>query len=387
MKMAKVIEIERMKLEEERHMNEHIIQTTNLTKEYGELKAVDNINLNIRKGEIFGLLGPNGAGKTTLIHMLCTILRPTSGTALINGFDIIKEPDKVRRSIGIVFQDPSTDDELTAYENMEFHAMIYDVPVERANILELLRLVELDDRASSFVKTFSGGMRRRLEITRGLLHHPTVLFLDEPTLGLDTQTRHKIWDYIREIAYEKNMTIILTTHYMEEADSICDQIAIIDEGKIKVVGSPKEMKNNLNDYKFIIKLIKDNVDEEFEKELEKSIKIKNRETEKVDIISVSITQNSISANTDTNEVILQIDLKINNESKNPDDLLIEALISVKDALKEFDNFEITSIDLHKPTLDDVFMHYTGKKLREEKAQPDHFLRMIASRRKSGVIIR
>ena len=265
--------------------------------------------------------------------------------------------------------------------------MIYDIPVEKENILDFLRLVELDEKADSFVKTFSGGMKRRLELTRGLLHHPEVLFLDEPTLGLDTQTRHKIWDYIREIAYEKNMTIILTTHYMEEADSICDQIAIIDEGKIKVVGSPKEMKNNLNDYKFIIKLIKDNVDEEFEKELEKSIKIKNRETEKVDIISVSITQNSLSANTDTNEVILQIDLKINNESKNPDDLLIEALISVKDALKEFDNFEITSIDLHKPTLDDVFMHYTGKKLREEKAQPDHFLRMIASRRKSGVIIR
>ena len=366
-------------------MEEHIIQTINLTKEYGKLKAVDNVSLSIRKGEIFGLLGPNGAGKTTLIHILCTILRPTSGTALVNGFDIIKQPDKVRKSIGIVFQDPSSDDELTAYENMEFHAMIYDVPVKRENILELLRLVELDDRADNFVKTFSGGMRRRLELTRGLLHHPKVLFLDEPTLGLDTQTRYKIWEYIREIAVEKEITIILTTHYMEEADSICDRIAIIDEGKIKVIGSPKEMKNNLNDYKFIIKLIKNYDYLEFEKELEKSIKSKNGETEKVDIKSVSITQNGINANTD--EVVLKIDLKIDNERKNSDDLLIEALISVKDALKEFENIEISTIDLHKPTLDDIFLHYTGKKLRDEKAPPDRVLRMAASRRKSGMIIR
>ncbi|MCK4734736.1 MAG: ATP-binding cassette domain-containing protein, partial [Methanophagales archaeon] len=207
--------------EENEIMEEHMIQTINLAKGYGDIKAVDNVSLKIRRGEIFGLLGPNGAGKTTLIHMLCTILKPTSGTALVNGFDVIKEPDEIRKSIGIVFQDPSTDDELTAYENMEFHAMVYGVPVVRENILKLLRMVELDDRADSFVKTFSGGMRRRLEIVRGLLHHPEVLFLDEPTLGLDTQTRHKIWDYIREIADEKEMTIILTTHHMEEADSIC----------------------------------------------------------------------------------------------------------------------------------------------------------------------
>ena len=153
-------------------MVEHVIQITNLTKEYGKLKAVDNVSLNIGRGEIFGLLGPNGAGKTTLIHMLCTILRPTSGTALINGFDITKQPDRVRKSLGIVFQDPSSDDDLTAYENMEFHAMIYDVPVKREIIFEFLRLVELEERANSFVKTFSGGMRRRLELTRGLLHHP-----------------------------------------------------------------------------------------------------------------------------------------------------------------------------------------------------------------------
>lgn len=367
-------------------MNEHVIQTVNLTKEYGSIKAVDSVSLSIRKGEIFGLLGPNGAGKTTLIHMLCTILRPTSGTALINGFDIIKEPDKVRRSIGIVFQDPSSDDDLTAYENMEFHAMIYDVPVERANILALLRLVELDDRADRFVKTFSGGMKRRLELTRGLLHHPEVLFLDEPTLGLDIQTRRKIWEYIREIANEKGMTIILTTHYMEEADSICDRIAIIDEGKIKVVGSPKEMKNNLNDYKFIIKLIKNYDYLEFEKELERSIK---RRELGVDITGVNITQNNagngVSAN--ANEIVLEIDLRINNESKNSDALLIDALISVKDALKEFKKFEITTIDLHKPTLDDVFIRYTGKKLREERAPPDRRLRMVASKMTSGVRIR
>lgn len=367
--------------------DEYIIQTSNLTKKYNKgkgninIKAVDGVNLKIRRGEIFGLLGPNGAGKTTLIHMLCTILRPTSGTALVNGFDILKEPVKVRNSIGIVFQDPSTDDELTAYENMEFHAMIYDVPVERENILNLLRLVELRERADSFVSTFSGGMRRRLEITRGLLHHPEVLFLDEPTLGLDTQTRHKIWGYIREIATEKGMTVILTTHYMEEADSICDRIAIIDEGKIKAIGSPGEMKRNLNTYKFIIKLIANHLGKEFEKELVKSIM--SRELG-IDITGTNITKTSAMAN----EVILEIDLRIgDDEWKHFDDLLIGALISVKDALKEFKNIEISTIDLHKPTLDDVFLHYTGKKLREEKPQPDHFLRMVASRKKSGVIVR
>ena len=367
-------------------MNEHIIQTINLTKEYGELKALDNVSLGIRRGEIFGLLGPNGAGKTTLIHLLCTILRPTSGTALVNGFDIIREPAKVRKSIGIVFQDPSSDDELTAYENMEFHAMIYDVPVERATISGLLRLVELDDRADSFVKTFSGGMQRRLEIARGLLHQPKVLFLDEPTLGLDTQTRHKIWEYIREIAKGKGMTIILTTHYMEEADSICDRIAIIDEGKIKAVGSPKEMKRNLNKYKFIIKLIKNYDYLEFEKELEKNIK--NTETDnEVDIKNVCIMQNSDGDSANANEVVLEIDLRVNNERKNSDLVLIEALTSVTDALKKFKNIEISTIDLHKPTLDDVFMHYTGKKLREEKALHDRILRKVVSIGKPGVRIR
>ena len=363
--------------------DEYIIQTLNLTKEYNKgninIKAVDAVDLKIRRGEIFGLLGPNGAGKTTLIHMLCTILRPTSGTAFVNGFDILKESGKVRKSIGIVFQDPSTDDELTAYENMEFHAMIYDVPVEREDILNLLRLVELEERADSYVSTFSGGMRRRLEITRGLLHHPEVLFLDEPTLGLDTQTRHKIWEYIQEIATEKGMTVILTTHYMEEADRICDRIAIIDEGKIKAIGSPAEMKRNLNKYKFIIKLIANSPGEEFEKELVKSIV---RREIGMDIMDINITENS------ANEVVLEIDLKLDDDArKSFDDLLIEALISVKEALKEFENIEISTIDLHKPTLDDVFMHYTGKKLREEKPQPDHYLRMLASRKKSGVIIR
>jgi ABC-2 type transport system ATP-binding protein len=360
--------------------DEHTIQTSNLTKEYNKsnIKAVNAVNLNIRRGEIFGVLGPNGAGKTTLIHMLCTILKPTSGTAFVNGFDILKEPDKVRKSIGIVFQDPSTDDELTAYENMEFHAMIYDVPVRREDILNLLRLVDLEERANSFVSTFSGGMRRRLEITRGLLHHPEVLFLDEPTLGLDTQTRHKIWEYIHEIATERGMTIILTTHYMEEADSICDRVAIIDGGEIKVVGSPAEMKRNLNSYKFIIKLIANYSGEKFEQELEKSIM---RREFGVDITGINITKNS------ANEVVLEIDLKIDDERKGFDDLLIEALISVKDALKEFGNIEISTIDLHKPTLDDVFIHYTGKRLREEKPQPDHYLRMVTSRKKSGVLIR
>ena len=205
------------------------------------------ISFDIEQGEIFGLLGPNGAGKTTTLAMLSTMLEPTSGTAEIMGIDIRKDQDGVRKAIGIVFQDQSLDEELTAWENMDFHGRLYRIPKEtrEQRIDELLKLVELSDRKNDIVKTFSGGMRRRLEIARGLLHHPHVLFLDEPTLGLDPQTRNHLWQYIETLAKEKNITIILTTHYMEEADRLCNRIAIIDHGKIIALDTPARLKDSI----------------------------------------------------------------------------------------------------------------------------------------------
>ena len=223
------------------------IETSDLTKKYGDLTAVDNLNLTIDYGEVFGLLGPNGAGKTTIISMLCTIINPSSGRATVNGFDILKQSADVRRSIGIVFQDPSIDDRLTGRENLQLHACLYDIPAEiaRKRISEVLNLVGLEDRADTAMRTYSGGMRRRLELARGLLHQPRVLFLDEPTLGLDPQTREHLWTYIDNLARTTEITIILTTHYMEEADQLCQRIAIIDYGKIKVIDTPANLKTAL----------------------------------------------------------------------------------------------------------------------------------------------
>ncbi len=221
-----------------------MIKVENLTKKFNDFIAVDNISFSVNKGEIFAFLGPNGAGKTTTIRMLTTLLKPTSGQVLINNSDPVKEENSVRRSFGIVFQDPSLDDELTAQENMEFHGVLYDVPkdIRRKRIEELLKFVELWDRKNDLVKNFSGGMKRRLEVARGLVHHPKILFLDEPTLGLDPQTRSHIWNYIKNLNKEERMTVFFTTHYMEEADKVAQKIAIIDHGKIIVKGTPEELK-------------------------------------------------------------------------------------------------------------------------------------------------
>src|SRR4030042_305597 len=223
---------------------ENIIQVKNLTKKFGELTAVDAVDCNFGKGEIFAFLGPNGAGKTTTIKMLTTLLHPTSGEILVNGFDPVENSYEARCSFGIVFQDPSLDDELTAWENMEFHGVIYSVPkdIRRQRTEELLKIVELWDRKDDYVKNFSGGMKRRLEIARGLLHHPKILFLDEPTLGLDPQTRNHIWSYIQNLNKEEGITIFFTTHYMEEAEKGDGRIAIIDHGKIIAQGSSSELK-------------------------------------------------------------------------------------------------------------------------------------------------
>jgi ABC-2 type transport system ATP-binding protein len=208
---------------------------------------VDDISFDVNEGEILGFLGPNGAGKTTTLNMLSTLLKPTSGTATVNGFDVIEHPDEVRRSIGYVFQDPTLDIELTGRENLDFHGRLYGMTrtARKQRIAEVLKLVQLEDRADDFVKTFSGGMKRRLEIARGLLHHPKVLFLDEPTLGLDPQTRRAIWEHIQRLNLEKKVTIILTTHYTEEADFLSARILIIDLGKIVALDKPQELKSRL----------------------------------------------------------------------------------------------------------------------------------------------
>ncbi|MDD2730882.1 MAG: ATP-binding cassette domain-containing protein [Candidatus Portnoybacteria bacterium] len=225
-------------------MEPPIIEVRNLTKKFNGFTAVENISFSVNHGEIFAFLGPNGAGKTTTIRMLTTLLRPTSGQIKINGYDPVHQENSVRRSFGIVFQDPSLDDELTAWENLEFHGVIYGVPKElrRQRIEEVLKLVDLWDRRRDLVKHFSGGMKRRLEIARGFIHHPKILFLDEPTLGLDPQTRNHIWEYTKGLNRREGLTIFLTTHYLEEADKIAQRIAIIDHGHIVAEGTGQELK-------------------------------------------------------------------------------------------------------------------------------------------------
>jgi len=222
-----------------------MIKVDHLTKKFGDFTAVNDVSFEVKSGELFALLGPNGAGKSTTIKILTTLLKPTSGTLTLNNFDVVHQQDETRTSFGIVFQDPSLDNDLTAYENMELHAVLYHVPSQDVDtrIKDLLSLVELWDRKDHLVKTFSGGMKRRLEIARGLLHHPKVLFLDEPTLGLDTQTRNLLWDYVGNLAKKQSMTILFTTHYLEEAEANADRIAIIDHGKLLTIGTSKQLMN------------------------------------------------------------------------------------------------------------------------------------------------
>ena len=226
-------------------MKEDIIQAIEVTKKFKNIIAVDGISFSVKKGDMFAFLGPNGAGKTTTIKMMTTLLNPTEGKIQINGFDPVKDKNKARHSFGIVFQDPSLDDELTAYENMQFHAVFYSVPkhLRETRIEYLLKFVELWDRKDDLVKTFSGGMKRRLEIARGLIHHPRILFLDEPTLGLDPQTRNHVWSYIRKLNKKEGMTVFFTTHYIEEAERTADIVSIIDKGRIVCQGTSNQLKN------------------------------------------------------------------------------------------------------------------------------------------------
>jgi ABC-2 type transport system ATP-binding protein len=222
---------------------QNIVEVKNLIRKFNAFTAVDGISFEVKHGEIFGLLGPNGAGKTTTISMLCTILRPTSGEARVGCCDVSKDPQNVRKEIGIIFQDPSLDDRLTAEDNLRFHGRLYHMSNEliEARIPEVLNLVELNDRRKDFVRKFSGGMKRRLEIARGLMHRPKLLFLDEPTLGLDPQTRSRIWEYVMKMKKETGLSVFMTTHYMQEAE-VCDRVAIIDHGKIVDLDSPANLK-------------------------------------------------------------------------------------------------------------------------------------------------
>jgi ABC-2 type transport system ATP-binding protein len=330
-----------------RKQTEYAIETEELSKKFGDFTAVSNINLNIEKGEIFGLLGPNGAGKTTTIKMLATLLKPSSGFAEVWHRSVLKEQDAVRRSIGIVFQDPSVDTELTGSENLDFHARMYGLNKEERErrINEVLDLVELNDRANVFVKFYSGGMQRRLEIARGLMHYPKVLFLDEPTLGLDAQTRHRIWDYIKRLNKAQKVTIVLTTHYMEEADYLCDRVAIMDHGKIIALDIPNNLKNTIGE----------------------------------DIISLQVSDGGKFLDTLTKiESIKNLSLK----KKHEDFLYLsvengETMIPRIMHLAHEEGVFVHSVSLRKPTLEDVFLHFTGRTIREQEASVKEQIRMKA----------
>jgi len=308
-------------------MKDNIITVENLVKRFGPVTAVDNISFTVAPGEIFGFLGPNGAGKTTTINILCTLSKPSSGKATINGFDVVRQQSQVRQSIGLVFQDPSLDERLSGLQNLRFHAMVYNMSasLREPRIEHVLRMVELWDKRNNEVRTYSGGMKRRLELARGLLHHPKVLFLDEPTLGLDPQTRNHIWEYILDMRQSEGTTIFLTTHYMEEAEK-ADRIAVIDYGKLVAMDNPEQLK-----------------------------KIVGK-----DIISVKTD--------DSDKAIEEIKLRYQIEARRDSDgITFEVAGGDKFLpvfLKEF-AIKILTVSLRRPSLEDVFLKLTGHEIRQE----------------------
>ena len=314
----------------------YAIEVNSLTKKFGDFKAVDNISVQVEEGEIFGFLGPNGAGKSTTMMILTTLLKPTSGNVFVGGYDVMLNAKKVREKIGYVQQEISVDEFLTGRENLYLHARINQIPSNliKSRIDDVLELVELGEKKDQAALTYSGGMRKRLDIANGLLSRPSVLFLDEPTVGLDIQTRRKIWGYIKKIRKDFGMTIFISTHYMEEADKLCDRIGIIDHGKIQIVDTPKSMKSAIGNEIISFNLVdgkanQDALIEQINKiEFVKEVKIKQ------DLITVFSTK--------SNEVIP----KIFQESINLE-------------------MKIRSLTLKQPTLDDVFISYTGHDLRDE----------------------
>jgi ABC-2 type transport system ATP-binding protein len=312
-------------------MEDNVVIVEGLSHHYGRLLAVDKISFTIRKGQIFSLLGPNGAGKTTTINVLITLIPIQKGKATVAGFDVTKQKSEVRKSIGVVFQDQRLDRDLTAWETLDFHGRIYSIPEEirRPRINELLELVELDDRRNELTKNLSGGMKRRLEIARGLLVRPKVLFLDEPTIGLDTQTRKRIWSYIKKVNREEGVTVLLTTHYMDEADQNSDFVCIMDKGRIKASGTPDELKKSLNQELVQLQTENDSKAGRILKEMPYVDEIKSSSNGLI----VKFKNNPPL----TNELI---------------ELLRKERIQIK---------SVTSV---KPTLDDVFIYYTGRGLNE-----------------------
>ena len=318
-------------------MSEHIIEVENLIKKFGDLVAVNDISFNVAPGEIFGFLGPNGAGKTTTINILCTLTKPTSGRASIAGLDVVHKQSQVRQQIGLVFQDPSLDERLSALQNLRFHALVYSVPasVREPRIEQMLRMMELWDKRNNKVQTFSGGMKRRLELARGLLHHPGVLFLDEPTLGLDPQTRNRMWEYILELRRQEGTTIFLTTHYMDEADK-ADRIAVIDLGKLIAMDTPAKLKR-------------------------------------------MVGKDIVSLKTDDNDrAVAEIRTRYQIEARHDGDGLCFEVANGEEFLpvflREFST-RIVSVSMRRPSLDDVFLKLTGREIREEEVS-DTFKAMV-----------
>ena len=321
-----------------------IISVQDLKKYYKDVKAVDGVSFDVEEGEIFGFLGPNGAGKTTTIKMLVTLLRPTEGTATVAGNDLITSPDKVRSQIGIVFQEPALDDRLTGKENLDFHARMYGMKRQQREdrIREVLEIVGLEDKANTLIKNYSGGMKRRLEIARGLMHYPKVLFLDEPTIGLDPQTRRSIWEYVKLLNEKEKITIFLTTHYMDEADFLCSRVAIIDHGKILVTDRPSNLKSKIGSDVITVGCPEMNACSEA---------IKSQDW----VDSVKVHEGGVT-------------IGVREAEKR-----LPALIR----LSEERGFSINSLDIRKPTLEDVFLYYTGRKMRDEAGTGEnHFRRMM-----------
>lgn len=310
------------------------IEINKLVKKFNGFTAVDEISFSVGEGELFGLLGPNGAGKSTTIYMLTTLIPPSGGKATVNGFDIVTDADNVRRSIGIVFQDPTVDIRLSGFDNLDIHGRIYgmvDGPKRRERINEVLELVELTDWKDKMVRTFSGGMRRRLELARGLMHTPEVLFLDEPTIGLDPQTRRHIWSYIEKLK-KQGITIMLTTHYLEEADYLCDRVAIMDKGEIKVMGTPKELKSGVGG----------NV-----------ISVSSREPQK---LAEVLKAGGFARKPRIDDMTVSFDVKDSGT-------IVPKVMEL--ALKA--GVSVESVELRIPSLEDVFIHYTGSSIRAEKS--------------------
>ena len=314
---------------------QEIVKVEGLTKTFGNLKAVDGVTFEIREGEIFGFLGPNGAGKTTTINMLTTLLRATSGKAEIDGLDIHKHPNEVRRTVGVVPQEYTADEDLTGIQNIILCADLYGIPRSdsKPHARELLKLVGLEDAADRKVSTYSGGMRRRLELASGLINYPKLLFLDEPTLGLDVQTRTAVWDYIRMLKEEYRMTLFLTTHYLEEADSLCDRIAIIDHGHIIRIGTPSELKASIGG----------------------------------DIIVVGVAETGPDISADIAKIPLVKEVKkSDHEYRIKSEVGEESSIQIIDLVRS-KGLHVTKISLTKPTLDEAYLEFTGRSIREEES--------------------